>query len=66
MNKKCVEEKMERKNERGPDDVFTACLCPKCNEYYEADRKHVCRRRNSYPMQVTEETIDARRESNGA
>lgn len=57
---------MERKNERGPDDVFTACLCPKCNEYYEADRKHVCRRRNSYPMKTTEDTIDARRESNGA
>lgn len=50
---------MERKNERGPDDVFTACLCPKCNEYYEADRKHVCRRRNSYPMRITEDTIYA-------
>lgn len=45
---------MERKNERGPDDVFTACLCPKCKEFYEADRKHVCRRRNSYPMRIPE------------
>lgn len=48
---------MERKNERGPDDVFTAMLCPKCKEFYEADRKHVCRRRNSYPMQITEDRL---------
>lgn len=41
---------MVRQNDRGPDDVFTARLCPKCNEYYEADRKHICRKKNSYPM----------------
>lgn len=43
---------MVRQNDRGPDDVFTARLCPKCNEYYEADRKHICRKKNSYPMAI--------------
>lgn len=56
---------MERQNDRGPDDVFTACLCPKCKEFYEADRPHRCRKKNSYPMQITEDTIDARRQSDG-
>ena len=46
---------MERKNERGPDDVFTACLCPKCKEFYEADRTHICRKKSSYPMRIPEE-----------
>lgn len=46
---------MVRQNERGPDDVFTARLCEKCNEYYEADRVHICRKKNSYPMSIPEE-----------
>ena len=29
----------------------TFCLCEKCGEGYEADREHVCRKKNSYPMQ---------------
>jgi len=28
----------------------TFCLCEKCGESYEADREHVCRKKNSYPM----------------
>ena len=56
---------MERQNERGPDDVFTAMLCKKCNEFYEADRKHICRKKNSYPMNVDEGTIYASKESDG-
>jgi len=28
----------------------TFCLCEKCGESYEADRKHVCRKKNSYPV----------------
>ena len=46
---------MERQNERGPYDVFTARLCPKCNEFYETDRKHICRKKNSYPIEIPEE-----------
>lgn len=30
----------------------TMCLCERCGEYYEADREHVCRKRNSYPQGV--------------
>lgn len=56
---------MERQNERGPDDVFTARLCPKCKEYYEADRPQRCRKKNSYPMKITEDTIYARPQSDG-
>lgn len=44
-----------RQNDRGPDDVFTAMLCPKCKEFYEADRKHICRKKNSYPMAIPED-----------
>jgi len=29
---------------------FTVCRCEKCGEGYEADRKHVCRKENSYPF----------------
>lgn len=29
----------------------TFCLCEKCGEGYEADREHVCRKRNSYPTE---------------
>lgn len=29
----------------------TFALCEKCGEAYEADREHVCRKRNSYPTQ---------------
>ena len=57
---------MERQNERGPYDVFTARLCPKCKEFYEADRTHICRKKNSYPMRNTEDTIYARKQSDGA
>ena len=39
-----------RKNDRKPGDVFTACKCEKCGELYEADRKHICRLENSYPI----------------
>ena len=27
------------------------CICGKCGEAYEADREHICRRKNSYPME---------------
>lgn len=39
-----------RKNERKPGEVFTAMQCEKCGEFYEADREHVCRKKNSYQM----------------
>lgn len=29
--------------------VFTACKCDICGEWYEADRLHLCKTRNSYP-----------------
>ena len=32
-----------------PYHVFTACLCDKCGEWYEADRLHICKTQNSYP-----------------
>ena len=54
-----------RQNERGPDDVFTVRLCPKCNEFYEADRTHICRKKNSYRMKIAEDTIYARPQSDG-
>ena len=38
-----------RKNERKPGDQFTTMLCEECGEYYEADRRHICKTENSYP-----------------
>ena len=34
------------------DIQATMCICEKCGEAYEADREHICRRKNSYPMEV--------------
>ena len=36
--------------------VFTAMTCAKCNELYETDRIHICKKRNSYP-DVSKDTI---------
>jgi len=27
----------------------TFCLCEECGEMYEADREHICKKKNSYP-----------------
>ena len=43
-----------RKNERKPWDVFTCVECEKCGEYYEADREHICKKVNSYPLKIAE------------
>ena len=29
----------------------TMCICEECGEAYEADREHICRKVNSYPLQ---------------
>lgn len=34
-----------------PHHVFTVCRCEKCGEDYEADRKHICKQQNSYPVE---------------
>ena len=36
--------------------IFTAMTCEKCGEMYEADRIHICGKRNSYP-DVSKDTI---------
>ena len=42
---------MNRKNPNYPPwHCFTAMLCNKCGEMYEADREHICRKKNSYPI----------------
>ena len=33
----------------------TMCLCEKCGEAYEADREHICRKKNSYPAKREED-----------
>ena len=42
----------------------TFVLCEKCGEWYEASLEHVCRKRNSYPMdsKVTRVMIEAWKE----
>lgn len=37
-----------RQNDRKPLEQFTACICNKCGEIYEADREHICKKKNSY------------------
>lgn len=34
-----------------PGHCFTICKCEKCGEYHEAALEHICRRRNSYPIE---------------
>ena len=42
---------MKRDNPKYPPwHCFTAMLCKKCGELYEADREHICRKKNSYPQ----------------
>ena len=42
---------MKRDNpNRPPWHCFTACECKKCGELYEADREHICKKKNSYPI----------------
>ena len=42
---------MKRDNPKYPPwHCFTACLCDKCGEMHEADREHICKRKNSYPI----------------
>ena len=36
----------------------TFCMCEKCGESYEADREHVCRKKNSYPMKEGKNAAD--------
>ncbi len=38
-----------------PGHCFTAVRCEKCGEYYEADRHHVCRKKNSWPFDEMKE-----------
>ena len=33
-----------------PWHCFTAMICEKCGEMYEADREHICKKKNSYPL----------------
>lgn len=40
----------------GVQATFTQC--EKCGEFYEADREHVCRKRNSYPPKVKDWSVD--------
>ena len=45
---------MSRDNPNYPPwHCFTACLCEKCKVLYEADREHICRKKNSYPVKET-------------
>ena len=32
------------------EHCFTTLICHKCLEYFEADREHICRKQNSYPV----------------
>lgn len=41
-----------------PDHCFTVTQCDECGEFYEADKPHVCRRRNSWPFQADDEKGD--------
>ena len=39
-----------------------ACKCEKCGEMYEADREHICRKKNSYPLREPKgETIQIKK-----
>lgn len=39
----------------GSEDIqATMCMCEKCGEAYEADREHVCKVKNSYPVTDSE------------
>lgn len=33
-----------------PFHCFTVCRCKECGEDFEADRKHICKKQNSYPI----------------
>lgn len=37
-----------------PWHCFTVCKCTKCSEWYEADREHICKKKNSYPLVAPE------------
>lgn len=41
-----------------PDHCFTVTRCEKCGEFYEADKPHICRRRNSWPFRADDEKGD--------
>ena len=32
----------------------TFCRCEECGEMYEADREHICKKKNSYPAKEAE------------
>ncbi|MCH5199003.1 MAG: hypothetical protein J1E34_08865 [Oscillospiraceae bacterium] len=32
-----------------PGHCFTVTKCEKCGEGYEADKEHICRKKNSWP-----------------
>jgi len=34
-----------------PFHCFTVCKCEKCGEMFEADKKHICKKQNSYPSE---------------
>lgn len=38
-----------------PYHYMTMTRCEDCGELYEADKKHVCRKENSYPWDMEEE-----------
>ena len=40
-----------------PGHCFTVVRCEKCGEYYEPDKEHVCRKKNSWRFIVTEEDL---------
>lgn len=34
-----------------PHQCFTVVQCKECGEYFEADRRHICKTENSYPVE---------------
>ena len=52
LTKHCYGKRGSRMNpDYPPYHCFTVCRCDKCGEDYEADRKHVCKIENSYPVE---------------
>lgn len=48
---------MKRDNPNYPPwHCFTVTECDKCGEMYEADKPHVCKKKNSYPVDESQET----------
>ena len=35
--------------QRQPGDCYCLTECTECGEFYEADKEHICKKKNSYP-----------------